>query len=244
MGLGGLLLGGAKAVGGVAMKNPLTTAMSVGGTAMMAPEVKNEIAQGVQQHQATVNQFSVSPETFMPKVSNAEAYLQKLAAAGQLDAAAIQRVRERVDRELRKQAAVPAWVTEKLLPAAGTMAIAAAMPIVTDLASQGYDALRRAMTKGRDFKAMMAVNPELKKIDAATVQKHFSVLHRFSPELAADPTVAAAWIKQTAQFDEVGMNSVRDLIGTRKSIMEGRPQVKFDWQGAKAIQDAMGGEEA
>lgn len=249
-----LALKAAKGLGAYALDHPIQTAVGVGSAALAAPHITNSVKNGVQQYRADAGPYMARPETFMPKMSEAEKYVQKLAAAGYLDDAAVRRVREKVQAEMQKHAQGAGWaaqfasnhptIVNKVLPAMGTAALAAAMPIMTDIASQGYDAVRRAMTKGRDFRAMMEVNPELKKIDAATVQKHFNVLHRFSPELAKDPTVAAAWIKQTAQFDEVNMNSVRDLIGTRKSIMDGRPQVKLDWQGAKAIQEAMGPSEA
>jgi len=93
------------------------------------------------------------------------------------------------------------------------------------------------VTKGGDFRQMMEANPNLGELDSAAVHRAFNTLHRFSPELASDPIVAGSWIKRTVQFGagDMPMETVRDLIGTRKSIREGRPDMRLDTVFAKNV---------
>lgn len=110
----------------------------------------------------------------------------------------------------------------------GAVGTAAAGGIALALAGDLYDAAKRGITKGRDYKAMMKENPALQKEPAKEVQKAFSVLHKFNPEFAGDPTVAGAWVarqvKMTSMSSEEYANPsmLKGLIDSRKGLSDVR----------------------
>lgn len=110
----------------------------------------------------------------------------------------------------------------------GAVGVAAAGGIALALAGDLYDAAKRGITKGRDYKAMMQNNPHLQDLPAKEVQKAFSVLHRFNPEFAGDPTVAGAWVGRQARVGmmDVGqyadLPSLKSLVDARKNIADTR----------------------
>lgn len=73
------------------------------------------------------------------------------------------------------------------------------------------------------YKAMFEVAPELKDIQEAhpgRVERHFGVLAKFAPSLAADPTVASAWIRSTGGTGYLGPAEVKGLAETQARIDE------------------------
>lgn len=111
--------------------------------------------------------------------------------------------------------------------AVGTAALGG---IAMALAGDMYDAAKRGITKTRNYKQMMNANPDLRELPAKSVQKAFSVLHRFNPEFSSDPTVAGAWVKRQATFGEDSfgdVNQMKQLIDSRKSLSDVKrlPQV-------------------
>ncbi len=108
----------------------------------------------------------------------------------------------------------------------GAVGAAAAGGIALALAGDMYDAAKRGITKGRDYTAMMQANPHLQKMPAKDVQKAFSVLHRFNPEFAGDPTVAGAWVGRQVTVtsmspDEYGnVGAIKTLIDSRKGLSD------------------------
>lgn len=108
----------------------------------------------------------------------------------------------------------------------GAAGAAAAGGIALSLAGDLYEAAKRGITKSRDYKAMMEANPNLQKMPAKEVQKAFSVLHKFNPEFAGDPTVAGAWVGRQVnvtamQPDEyANINALKPLIDARKSLSD------------------------
>lgn len=115
----------------------------------------------------------------------------------------------------------------------GAVGAAAAGGIALALAGDMYDAAKRGITKGRDYTAMMQANPHLQKMPAKEVQKAFSVLHRFNPEFAGDPTVAGAWVGRqvnvtSMQPDEyANLNTLKPLIDARKNLADTKKIAPF-----------------
>lgn len=108
----------------------------------------------------------------------------------------------------------------------GAVGAAAVGGIALALAGDMYDAAKRGITKGRDYKSMMKENPALQRLPAKEVQKAFSVLHRFNPEFASDPTVAGAWVGRQVQVTSMNPDSYADssmlkgLVDSRKNIAD------------------------
>jgi len=106
----------------------------------------------------------------------------------------------------------------------GAAGAAAFGGIAMALAGDMYEAARRGITKGRNYKAMMEANPQLQKMPAKEVQKAFSVLHRFNPEFSADPTVAGAWVKSRVDLGSPELygdtTMLKSLVDSRKNISD------------------------
>jgi hypothetical protein len=91
------------------------------------------------------------------------------------------------------------------------------------LASDMYDATRRGIFKTRNYKKMMAANPDLADKPAEAVQSIFSTLHRFNPEFASDPLVAGSFVRQHAALEVgVGLDAMKHLVDARKGLSESR----------------------
>ena len=96
--------------------------------------------------------------------------------------------------------------------------------IAVALAGDMYDALKRGITKGRNYKSMLEANPQLQKMPAKEVQKAFSVLHHFNPDFASDPTVAGAWVKSRVSLGSddfyADAQMLKNLVDARKNITD------------------------
>lgn len=138
----------------------------------------------------------------------------------------------------------------------GAVGAAAAGGIALALAGDLYDAAKRGITKGRDYKNMMKNNPNLQQHPAKEVQKAFSVLHRFNPEFAGDPTVAGAWVNRQIQVTSMNQDAYADastlkgLVDARKNITDVRKISPFKIESQKKtppgvsrmdFEEAMGG---
>jgi hypothetical protein len=116
----------------------------------------------------------------------------------------------------------------------GAVGTAALGGIALALAGDMYDAAKRGLTKTRNYQNMLQANPDLKQLPAKNVQNAFSVLHKFNPDFASDPTVAGAWVKRQATFGEDALadtNQLKQLVDARKNIVDSRklmgvPEVK------------------
>lgn len=137
-------------------------------------------------------------------------------------------ITEELDGLMKKAFQMPGWASnmgKSMAGGAGMVGGAVAAGIAYALAGDMYDAAKRGITKSRNYQQMMAANPDLKQLPAQSVQKAFSVLHRFNPEFASDPTVAGAWVKSRSQFGEDAYANVQDmgqLISSRKNLMDAK----------------------
>lgn len=95
------------------------------------------------------------------------------------------------------------------------------------LASDAYDFVRRGISKTRDYKRMLASNPDLKEKPAVQVQSIFSTLHRFNPDFASDPVVAGSFVRNHVDLagegaGAVGLDSLKNLVDARKNLSESK----------------------
>lgn len=109
---------------------------------------------------------------------------------------------------------------ERFGNAAAGVGAMAATGIAYSLAGDMYDAVRRGISKSRNYRTMLRENPDLKQLPATNVQKAFSTLHRFNPEFASDPTVAGSFVRRQAQYPEFDPNQLANLIGARKNLTD------------------------
>lgn len=95
--------------------------------------------------------------------------------------------------------------------------------VATDLAGDLYDAVRRGITKGRNYKKMLEANPELKDEakENPAVKSSFETLHRFNPEFSADPYIAGQFVNQSVNIGP-DLGGMKDLAQARKNIRDTR----------------------
>lgn len=93
----------------------------------------------------------------------------------------------------------------------------------TAVAMDLYDAAKRGLSKGVNFKRMMETNPNLRTMDKAKVRSAFDAVHRFGgPEYTSDPLAGGAMVKHLAELPEYSPEAVSKMVSARKSIIDSR----------------------
>jgi hypothetical protein len=65
---------------------------------------------------------------------------------------------------------------------------------------------------------MVKEYPKLQEMDSGKVSRHFGVLARYAPSLAADPLVAGSWVQSTAQMGYIDTDAIKRLSDTQTAI--------------------------
>lgn len=68
------------------------------------------------------------------------------------------------------------------------------------------------------YQEMFNETPGLANMDKDKIRRHFGVLATYAPSLAADPTVAGAWVRGTVQMGHVDASMVERLGATQAMI--------------------------
>jgi hypothetical protein len=104
---------------------------------------------------------------------------------------------------------------------------AAATGIALALAGDAVSALRRGITKGRDYRSMLKENPDLQNhpMGAKATQQMFSTLHKFNPEFASDPFVSGTFVRNQldaagADKKQIDLSTLTGLISARKNLTD------------------------
>lgn len=106
----------------------------------------------------------------------------------------------------------------------GAMAAGVALNLGGDMA----EAVKRGLTKGRDYKNMLEANPDLRgNSKSPFVKRHFNTLHRFNPEYAGDPYVAGSYVRQNMEMATDDLQGIHALVKARRDV-----------QGARALSGA------
>lgn len=101
----------------------------------------------------------------------------------------------------------------------GMLGAGLAAAVATDL----YDAAKRGLTKSTNFKRVMEANPDLRKsVDKDRLRQSFDAVHRYAPEMTADPLVGGAILKSVAELPGNEFTSIKAVIDARKSLQEAK----------------------
>lgn len=93
----------------------------------------------------------------------------------------------------------------------------------TAVAMDMYDAAKRGLSKGMNYKKMMSANPQLHSMDRSRVRSAYDSVHRFGgPEFTADPLASGAIVKHIAELPDFAPEHVMKLINARKMMSETR----------------------
>lgn len=99
----------------------------------------------------------------------------------------------------------------------GAIAAGLAGAVATDL----YDAAKRGLTKGMNFKRILEANPDLKKnYDSKQLKKSFDTFHRYAPDFTSDPNLGGQILKSMAEIPENQHQIVKDLLTSRKNLRD------------------------
>lgn len=108
-------------------------------------------------------------------------------------------------------------------PYAVAMGATAGGGLLNAIATDLYDAAKKGLTKGRNFKRIMEANPNLKReVDGKNLRMAFNSLHRFAPDFTSDPLVGGALLKQVAELPQMSHKTIVELIGARKDILDAK----------------------
>ena len=89
--------------------------------------------------------------------------------------------------------------------------------VATDL----YDAAKRGLTKGMNYKRIMEFNPELRQqFDEAQLKRAYGTFHRFAPEFTADPNLGGQILRSMAELPDNQHVVIKDLLGSRKNLRD------------------------
>lgn len=99
----------------------------------------------------------------------------------------------------------------------GMIAAGLAGAVATDL----YDAAKRGLTKGMNYKRILEMNPDIKKnYDQKDLKKTFDTLHRYAPDFTADPNLGGQILRAMAEIPQDQHQLVKDLINSRKNLRD------------------------
>lgn len=107
---------------------------------------------------------------------------------------------------------------------AGTTAAIAGTAIVTGAAQDVLDMARNSVSRSIGFRDMIKENPGIGKLDRKQTKAYYNTLHRFSPEMARDPVVAASWVKRMGEFDYVDPGTIQQLVSTSERMRGAQSQ--------------------
>lgn len=173
----------------------------------------------------------------MQKTAQAVALLERLAPEF------LQDVREDIqsitDVTMEKMADVPNGLLSKTKGIGYSMAAAGGIGLASAIATDLYDAARRGLTKGTNWKRIMDANPGLKNDvrDPARLKPAFNMLHRYAPDFTADPMLGGALLKSLADMPSGNEHTlISNLLGARnnlRSIKNHQFELHYDDKGGK-----------
>ena len=127
---------------------------------------------------------------------------------------------------------ITAYSTEKVAAAGGSslspagvaigLGTALGVGLAGAVAVDLYDAAKRGLTKGRNYNRMMSNNPDLKAFDQKDLKRSFDTIHRYAPEMTADPSLAANLVKGLAVSPENVVGNVNELLKARKALADSK----------------------
>jgi hypothetical protein len=97
--------------------------------------------------------------------------------------------------------------------------------LLTNMATDLYDAAKRNLTKSRNWKRIMEANPNLPEEihNIERLKPAFNSLQRYAPDLMADPFVGGAMLKAMANQAPGNEHTfVKAILDTRKSLLDTR----------------------
>ena len=92
------------------------------------------------------------------------------------------------------------------------------------MAASAYESLSKELTRRTRFNAMLAKNPDLRKMNKEHVKDMFDIVHEYSSDLTKSPAVSGAFVRKAMDFRDVGVapSSIKELVDINASLAKGR----------------------
>lgn len=181
----------------------MNTADAIRLAAEAAPETMSKVAAALRELDRSNSLFTEEVTRDFQKI--AAAFGERVKTAG-------------VFSDIKK--AFPGVIANTAVGVGATMAGAAGIALASDLWSRA----KRGLTKERNWKAIMAANPEIKtkfEHEPKKVRMAFDTLHRFAPDIAADPLAGGALLYNLSHSSEgTHIQHVRQAIDAQKAKNE------------------------
>lgn len=92
------------------------------------------------------------------------------------------------------------------------------------IAGDLYDVAKRGLSAGKNFRRIMEANPSLKHdVDPARLKPAFDAIHRYAPEMTADPMVGGSLLRAITELPPGSEHSlISNIITARKNLGDAR----------------------
>lgn len=154
--------------------------------------------------------------------------IEKLAAAGNLNPEERARVQRNVEEFMKAAEEYPDLLEEAMTkmagfsdlwqrskPMLGQAAVSAGATVggalALTVAGDMYSDIKGSLRKAKNYKSMMAENPDLAKMPAKKVQGVFNTLNTLNPVYAADPLVSGSFVRNTIDMERVDVGGLKNL---------------------------------
>lgn len=128
---------------------------------------------------------------------------------------------------------------DKAIGVAAIVGTGVAASLGSAIATDLFDAAKRGLTKGRNFRRIMEHNPNLKNEihDKSRLKPAYDAIHRYAPDFTRDPLIGGSLLKSLAnQPSGNEYQLITNLLGSRKNLADVKNnQFRTDWKTAKEL---------
>jgi hypothetical protein len=140
---------------------------------------------------------------------------------------------------LEKVASMPDSIRKGAIGVAAIVGTGVAASLGSAIATDLFDAAKRGLTKGRNFRRIMEQNPNLRNEihDKSRLKPAYDAIHRYAPDFTADPLIGGSLLKSLAnQPSGNEYQLITNLLGSRKNLADVKNnQFRTDWKTAKEL---------
>lgn len=85
-----------------------------------------------------------------------------------------------------------------------------------------YDAAKRGLNKGSNFRRIMTANPELKHYEKERLHNAYDAIHHYAPEFTSDPMLGGTLLKSVVEVPGNEYTIIKDLLNARKNLQDAK----------------------
>lgn len=92
--------------------------------------------------------------------------------------------------------------------------------VLSNMAGDLYATAKRGLSRQSNFNSILKANPDLKQFDKKRLQDSFDAIHRYAPEMTADPLVGGSLLKSVADNPGNEAVAIKEIITTQKNLQK------------------------